>query len=179
MMFLAMCIMLRVANKSFRAVVHWSGVLDQIMVPGLVTAQFELFLYCQRYTLMKGLIIDLCCWCSFYAGAPNHGNWTAGSQAGSLCLGSLCPDYHAYGGFRDVCLESLSVVSSCLALQVVHFRTLIHIERRCVRQRSSLIMCDWSSRMVNLRLGFVGIRLKKILPELDYIHYIHLILYSL
>ena len=68
MMFLAMCIMLRVANKSFRAVVHWSGVLDQIMVPGLVTAQFELFLYCQRYTLMKGLIIDLCCWCSFYAG---------------------------------------------------------------------------------------------------------------
>ncbi len=68
MMFLAMCIMLRVANKSFSAVVHWSGVLDQIMVPGLVTAQFELFLYCQRYTLMKGLIIDLCCWCSFYAG---------------------------------------------------------------------------------------------------------------
>ena len=73
MMFLAMCIMLRVANKSFRAVVHWSGILDQVMVPGLVTAQFELFLYCRRYTLMRGLVIDLCCWFSFYAGSQLMG----------------------------------------------------------------------------------------------------------
>ena len=61
--------MLRVANKSFRAAVHYSGIHEHTLVPGIVTAQLTLFLYTRRYTPIRALVIDLCCLLGYCVGS--------------------------------------------------------------------------------------------------------------